>query len=78
MMPHECDYFHAMLFEFVDGGLEPILKVEMERHLEMCSKCQTFHATYITTITFMKSLPRNCPLPEGLEQRLEKLINQAG
>lgn len=45
-----CREASEFLLEYVDGELEPAVRVEFEVHVQRCPNCEQFVAQYRTTI----------------------------
>lgn len=49
-MMMSCRELYGFLDEFLDGALDALTRQSFERHLERCSSCRNYLASYRTTI----------------------------
>ena len=69
-----CKEVIRRLSEYLDGELAPDLASELTRHLEHCEDCRIVVDTTRKTIEiFCNTEP--VPLPEDVQQRLERLLS---
>jgi len=68
-----CRDIGKLLYDYVDGTLEPVLKQQLEQHLADCPGCLAFINTYKQTINLSKEL-RPKGMPPELRQRLRSFI----
>jgi len=75
--PCECGRTKKLLFEFVEGGLDPQTHQKLERHLSDCAGCLEYVNSYRRTIelTHRHCLPE-APMPSSLKQKLHEFIQQ--
>lgn len=63
------------LSNYIDGDLDPLLKQELERHLEHCEDCTMIvDQTRKTIRIFSGAEP--VPLPEDVHSRLHKVLRE--
>lgn len=69
----ECRDIGKLLYDYVDGSLEPALRRELEQHLADCPGCLAFINTYRQTIKLSKELPPG-EIPPELKLKLRSFI----
>jgi anti-sigma factor RsiW len=72
-----CTDTERLLFELVEGGLDPETQKKLERHISDCPPCLRFVESYRKTIkmTHTHGLPET-PMPLDLEEKLHQFIQQ--
>lgn len=74
---HDCNDVIAHLGDFVDGDLPLAQRAAVENHLDDCSDCATFYASYKHVVTSAAELREpNQPLPVDVSNRLRKALNE--
>ena len=73
-----CDDAHMLLDAYVDGELDLVRGVEIEKHLEGCQACARAVENLRALGTAMRSGGLYYQPPAGLGSRLEKAIRQTG
>ena len=70
-----CRQVVDKISEYLDGGLDPALVRELERHLEHCEDCRVVVDTTRKTIdVFSHTEP--APLPNDVSERLNQMFTQ--
>lgn len=44
-----CNELVNLLADYLDGSMDPVLREELEGHIELCDSCMNFLKTYDTT-----------------------------
>lgn len=71
----KCKQLIRELSDYLDGGLEPGVLADLERHLEHCEDCRLVVDTTRKTIqVFCNAEP--APLDSGIRDRLQKALEQ--
>ena len=72
-----CSDTERLLFEFVEGELDPETKRKLEIHISDCPPCLEYLNTYQRTITLTHEhgLPP-VEIPPELQQKLQQFIQQ--
>jgi anti-sigma factor RsiW len=66
-----CRELYGFLDDFLDGVLDPPVKQDFERHLELCLPCRKYLATYRATLRAARGSELNdAPAPESLIQAI--------
>jgi anti-sigma factor RsiW len=75
--PCECTRTKKLLYEFVEGELDPQTHQKLEQHLSDCGGCLEYVNSYRRTIvlTHHHGLPE-APMPAELKQKLHDFIQQ--
>lgn len=68
-----CRDVGKLLYDYVDGSLEPALRHELEQHLADCPGCLAFINTYRQTIKLSKEL-HSKEIPPELKRKLRSFI----
>jgi len=63
------------LSNYIDGDLDPALKLELERHLEHCEDCTMVVDQTRKTIRIFSGAEA-VPLPEDVHSRLHKALRE--
>ena len=69
----KCDELLAMLNEYVDGGVDPGVCEQFEKHLAGCNPCQVVVDNIRKTITLYKE-GRPYDLPVPFRERLHSAL----
>jgi anti-sigma factor RsiW len=74
---HDCKDVVAHLGDFVDGDLPLAQRAAVEDHLDECSDCAAFYASYKHVVTSAAELrePEE-PLPVDVSNRLRQKLNE--
>ncbi|HEV8199862.1 MAG TPA: zf-HC2 domain-containing protein [Candidatus Polarisedimenticolia bacterium] len=75
--PPTCRDVLALLTEYMEGGLPPVLAGELTRHLEGCVACGRFLESIRTTRAAVNRL-RCDQVPEEVHARLRAFLRAAG
>lgn len=71
-----CEDIVAHLGDFVDKELPLEQKVAIENHLDDCSACASFYASYKHVVDSAATLGKeDKPLPIAVQNRLRKTLN---
>ncbi len=70
-----CEELLAMLNDYVDGGVDPGVCEQFEKHLAGCNPCQVVVDNIRKTITLYKN-GRPCELPVEFRDRLHGALRQ--
>jgi len=71
----DCASLLGSLSEYIDGGLNPELCHEIEKHLEGCENCRVVLNTTKRTIDLVHAPVEKPDLPEDVRERLFKRLN---
>jgi anti-sigma factor RsiW len=70
-----CRQVVDKISEYLDGGLDPEMVSELERHLAHCEDCRVIVDTTRKTVEiFYDTEP--APLPNGVRERLSQMFSQ--
>ena len=70
-----CRQVVDKISEYLDGGLDPEMVRELERHLEHCEDCRVVVDTTRKTVEiFYQTEP--APLPNDVRERLSNMFSQ--
>lgn len=58
-----CGELLAVLSDFIDGSLEPDMRLRMEEHLRGCDACERFGGAFAETV---RALRERLAAPEGI------------
>jgi anti-sigma factor (TIGR02949 family) len=70
-----CESLLGSLSEYIDGGLNPELCQEIEKHLAECENCRVVLNTTKRTIDLVHAPAENPDLPDDVRERLFKRLN---
>lgn len=75
--PCDCGRTKKLLFEFVEGDLNPETSSRLEKHIGDCPSCLEYVKSYRATIelTHRHCLPDK-PMPDSLKDKLREFIEQ--
>ena len=75
--PAECRQTKKLLYEYVEGGLNPETQHKLEKHLGDCPACLQYVKSYrqIIELTHKHCLPET-QMPPALKQKLREFIEQ--
>jgi anti-sigma factor RsiW len=75
--PCSCGRTKKLLYEFVEGDLNPETSRKLEKHIGDCPPCLEYVKSYRRTIelTHCHCLPEK-PMPDALKQKLHEFIEQ--
>jgi hypothetical protein len=71
----KCQDLLKMLNEYVDGGVDPAICEEFEKHLAGCNPCQVVVDNILKTITLYKD-GQPYDLPLAFRNRLHESLRQ--
>lgn len=73
-----CQHIERLLFDFVEGDLDPEQQRKLQDHLADCSECVEFVETYRQTIALAHDhdLADAVQMPLRLREKLEQFIRQ--
>ena len=71
----KCRDISQLLYDYVEGILDPPIHQQLEQHLADCPGCIAFVNTYRQTITLSKEL-REEEIPQELQQKLQSFIKE--
>jgi len=72
-----CSDTDRLLFEFVEGELDPETQTRLEHHVSDCPPCLEYIKTYRRTIHLTHThCHADLPMPSELEQKLIAFIQQ--
>ena len=69
----DCEDVLENCSDYVDGGLTASVADKFRAHLETCTDCNTFHATFRATVLTLRDLPKK-QAPPGLREKLRARI----
>ncbi|HYK22503.1 MAG TPA: zf-HC2 domain-containing protein, partial [Pyrinomonadaceae bacterium] len=71
-----CQQTHELIHGYIDGELELLKSIEIEKHLQQCENCsQAYKATRSLQSTLASSALRFEP-PSNLERRLRSALRR--
>lgn len=70
-----CRDIGDLLHDYLEGGLEPALRRQLETHLADCPGCLAFLNTYRRTVSVARDL-RCEDIPPELQRKLRSFIRQ--
>ncbi len=73
--PYTCKHLLEELAEYLDGSLEPEMRIQLEAHLAKCPNCWVVCDTTRKTIQVFKGMDPY-PLPEDVKGRLMKALEK--
>lgn len=71
----ECSQMLSTLGEYVDGGLNPELCAELERHMKGCQRCRIVVDTLKKTIELYHETSEETQMPNDVRARLYVKLN---
>lgn len=71
----KCEQLLALLNEYVDGTVDPVVCEEFEKHMAGCNPCQVVVDNIRKTITLYKE-GQPYPLPEPVRSRLYAVLRK--
>ena len=72
-----CSKVIALLADYIEGRLPPLVQADLDRHLSACESCVGQVRTYRSTVSLLHSL-REEDLPEELRLSLSAFLDQHG
>ncbi len=75
----ECADVSEILGDYYEGDLVHSLKLRIEDHINECSFCRDFNASYNAVISLAKELknrPISRQIEDGVQKRLRMALNQ--
>lgn len=73
--PFTCKHLLTELADYLDGQIEPEVRVQLEAHLAKCPNCWVVCDTTRKTIQVFKGM-EPYPLPEAVKGRLMKALEK--
>jgi anti-sigma factor RsiW len=73
-MPPRCSRVLSLLTDYLDGHLASDVRTDLDRHLNGCSECAAFVASYRFTVSLLQSLSED-DLPPELRLRLRAFLD---
>jgi anti-sigma factor RsiW len=74
----DCRETQTLLHGYVDGELDLMKSLEIEKHLEECPACAQAHASLQTVRAAIRGSSLRLQAPAGLERRLRSAVRAAG
>lgn len=74
-MKLDCKHVWNALSEYIDGGVDPALREEIEQHLQFCEVCSAVLDS-IRNILYLTADDRVFALPGGFSERLHARIDE--
>ena len=68
----ECQQLRKLASDYSDSDLSPELRVQLEKHLEMCQPCNGFLDSLRRTLKLLRGLPSEPVAPEMLQRILKR------
>lgn len=68
-----CQELVNLLADYIDGSMDPILREELESHIELCESCMNFLKTYDTTRIVLREATVK-EIPEEFVERLKCFV----
>ena len=77
LTPRACSRVKKLLYQFVEGELDPVTHQQLQSHLADCPLCLDFVESYRRTIALCRCHGlRARPLPPALRDKLSDFIAQ--
>lgn len=70
-----CRDIGTLLHDYLEGGLAPAVRAELDAHLADCPGCLSFVNTYRHTVSVARDL-RSEDIPPELQSKLRSFIRQ--
>ncbi len=70
-----CEKVLEELSNFIDGEVDPALRVEIEAHLKMCHRCSVLHDS-LRKVLIIVGDERVFEVPAGYSERLHAFIDR--
>ena len=70
----DCDDVHENSSEYVDEELSPSVSNKFRAHMDSCTDCNIFVATFRATVMTLRDLPRR-PASNDLQDRIRERIS---
>jgi anti-sigma factor (TIGR02949 family) len=70
-----CKQFLQELNEFLDEGLDPAIRAELQRHVSECPNCWVVYNTTEKTLKVFKGMEAQ-PVPEQIRARLMEALER--
>jgi hypothetical protein len=64
----DCPRAEELLSDHLEGALHPILRAELEAHLEACPACRALRGAFAEVVETLRAIPET-DAPEGLAER---------
>jgi mycothiol system anti-sigma-R factor len=71
-----CEQSHELIHAYIDGELDLLRNVEIERHLDECEACRSKYQDQLHLRSLIKSGAQYFAAPDILKQRVKKQINR--
>ena len=73
----DCEDVLENCSDYVDGELSASVAEKFRSHLETCTDCNTFHATFRATVLTLRDLPKKQAPPELREKLRARIAAEA-
>jgi anti-sigma factor RsiW len=70
-----CKDFLREISDYLDEGVDPVTRAELQQHIDECPNCWVVFDTTKKTIQVFRGLEPQ-PLPEPVHQRLMRVLEQ--
>jgi anti-sigma factor RsiW len=71
-----CDDVQRLLHSYIDGELDLVHSIELEKHLEGCASCKRAHSAFLALRASVKSPEHYHRAPAALEDRIRTALEQ--
>ena len=73
-----CADARSLLHAYLDGELDLVRHLDVERHLQGCPDCAALHAGQVDLRAALVRSELYAPAPEGLKERLQASLRRVG
>ncbi len=70
-----CEDLVSLIIDYLEGGMDPVLKDEFDRHIGDCSSCHAFFETYRKTKELTGRLACD-EIPPEVKNRIKSFLQQ--
>ena len=73
-----CQELHELLDGYVDGELDVVTSLQLERHLRECARCHEFSQAYKQFVGAVQTQAPRFDIPAGLEAKVRSQLGLSG
>jgi len=70
-----CEDLVGIIIDYVEGGMDPVLKEEFERHMGDCDSCLAFFETYQKTRELVREIACD-DIPQEVQFRVKDFLKK--